>query len=166
MSKTWVASEIEKNLRDDELRADDIIVINPDPITTKDAVASIRKILYDKGIQSHVAGVDSSPDVFFDTDNESVAFTGIYRAKGNEAAMVYVINAHDCFQADDINMLNSDNAKIRNRLFTAMTRSKAWVRVVGIGSQMDDLKAEYEKVKEKSGVSMRHFFCFLVHATG
>lgn len=87
--------------------------------------------------------------MFFDTDNESVAFTGIYRAKGNEAAMVYVINAHDCFQADDINMLNSDNAKIRNRLFTAMTRSKAWVRVVGIGSQMDDLKAEYEKVKEK-----------------
>ena len=63
--------------------------------------------------------------------------------------MVYVINAHDCFQADDINMLNSDNAKIRNRLFTAMTRSKAWVRVVGIGSQMDHLKAEYEKVKEK-----------------
>lgn len=46
-------------------------------------------------------------------------------------------------------MLNSDNAKIRNRLFTAMTRSKAWVRVVGIGSQMDHLKAEYEKVKEK-----------------
>ena len=99
-------------------------------------------------------------------DKPALDITGIYRAKGNEAAMVYVINAHDCFQADDINMLNSDNAKIRNRLFTAMTRSKAWVRVVGIGSQMDDLKAEYEKVKEKSGVSMRHFFCFLVHATG
>lgn len=46
-------------------------------------------------------------------------------------------------------MLNSDNAKIRNRLFTAMTRSKAWVRVVGIGSQMESLKAEYEKVKGK-----------------
>lgn len=146
---TWVACEIEKNLHEDELRADDIIVINPDPLTTKDAVASIRKILYDKGIQSHVAGVDSSPDVFFDTDNDSVAFTGIYRAKGNEAAMVYVINAHDCFQTDNINMLNSDNAKIRNRLFTAMTRSKAWVRVVGIGTQMEDLKTEYEKVKDK-----------------
>lgn len=64
--------------------------------------------------------------------------------------MVYVINAHDCFQADDINMLNSDNAKIRNRLFTAMTRSKAWVRVVGIGSQMDDLKAEYKKLKKRA----------------
>lgn len=146
---TWVANEIIKNLFEDELRADDIIVINPDPITTKDAVAPIRKILYDRGIQSHVAGVDSSPDVFFDADNESVAFTGIYRAKGNEAAMVYVINAHDCFQTDDINMLNSDNAKIRNRLFTAMTRSKAWVRVVGVGKQMTELEKEYAKVKSK-----------------
>ncbi len=148
----WVADEITKNLREDELRADDIIVINPDPITTKDAVAPIRKILYDRGIQSHVAGVDSSPDVFFDADNESIAFTGIYRAKGNEAAMVYVINAHDCFQSDDINMLNSDNAKIRNRLFTAMTRSKAWVRVVGVGKQMVDLEKEYKNVKEKDFV--------------
>lgn len=146
---TWVANEITKNLREDELRADDIIVINPDPITTKDAVSPIRKILYDREIRSHVAGVDSSPDVFFDADNESVAFTGIYRAKGNEAAMVYVINAHDCFQTNDINMLNSDNAKIRNRLFTAMTRSKAWVRVVGTGKQMEELEKEYEKVKEK-----------------
>lgn len=146
----WVANEIIKNLRDDELRADDIIVINPDPLTTKDAVAPIRKILYDRGILSHVAGVDSSPDVFFDADNESVAFTGIYRAKGNEAAMVYVINAHNCFQTSDINLLNSDNAKIRNRLFTAMTRSKAWVRVVGVGKPMEELEKEYEKVKEKN----------------
>ena len=30
-----------------------------------------------------------------------------------------------------------------------MTRSKAWVRVVGVGEQMEALKVEYEKVKEK-----------------
>jgi len=144
----WVTEEIIKNIKDDELRADDIIVINPDPITTKEAVAPIRRALFDRGLQSHVAGVDSSPDVFFDSDRESIAFTGIYRAKGNEAAMVYVINAQDCFQADSIFALNSDNAKLRNRLFTAITRSKAWVRVVGVGSQMDDLVREYTKVKE------------------
>ncbi len=145
----WVANEIIRNIREDELRADDIIVINPDPITTKDAVSTIRKYLYDQGIQSHVAGIDTSPDVFFDSENNSVVFTGIYRAKGNEAAMVYVINAQDCFQSGDINMLNSYNAKIRNRLFTAMTRSKAWVRVVGVGQQMAELKKEYEQVKNK-----------------
>ncbi len=145
---SWVTEQIIKNLREDELRADDIIVINPDPISTKDAVAPIRKALYDRGVLSHVAGVDSSPDVFFDSENESIAFTGIYRAKGNEAAMVYVINSNDCFESNSISFLNSDNAKIRNRLFTAITRSKAWVRVVGFGKPMEELKREFERVKE------------------
>ncbi len=146
----WVANEISKNLSEDALRADDIIVINPDPITTKEAVSKIRGILYNKKIQSHVAGVDSSPDIFFDSDKDSVAFTGVYRAKGNEAAMVYVINAQDCFQKNNIMLPSSENAKIRNRLFVAITRSKAWVRVVGFGNQMKELEKEYEKVKEKN----------------
>lgn len=137
----WVAEEIKKNLQEDELRPDDIMVINPDPFTTKQQVAPIRKLLFDMEIQSHTAGVDTSPDVFFDGNNGSVAFTGIYRAKGNEAAMVYIINAQDCFD-EEYNL-----AKIRNQLFTAITRSKAWVRVLGIGKDMDKLIKEYEKVK-------------------
>lgn len=138
----WVASEIKKNLDEDELRPDDIIVINPDPITTKRIVAPIRSLLFQQGIQSHTAGVDTAPDVFFSENNDSVAFTGIYRAKGNEAAMVYIVNAQTCFDA------YFDLAKIRNQLFTAITRSKAWVRVLGVGEEMDGLISEYEKVKE------------------
>jgi superfamily I DNA and RNA helicase len=33
-------------------------------------------------------------------------------------------------------------SKRRNMLFTALTRAKAWVRVCGVGSQMDQLEAE------------------------
>lgn len=124
------------------MRPDDIIVINPNPLTTKTNVATIRSLLYQKGIQSHTAGVDTAPDIFFDEDNASVAFTGIYRAKGNEAAMVYIVNAQACFEA------LFDLAKIRNQLFTAITRSKAWVRVLGVGPQMDGLIAEYESIKK------------------
>lgn len=138
----WVANEIEKNLKTDELRPDDIIVINPNPFTTREAVAPIRALLFEKQISSHTAGIDTSPDVFFSNDN-SVAFTGIYRAKGNEAAMVYVINAQSCYNS------SVDMAKIRNQLFTAITRSKAWVRVVGVGASMKGLVSEYAKVKEK-----------------
>lgn len=138
----WVANEIQTNLTEDELRPDDIIVINPNPVTTKSNVAPIRALLYEKGIQSHTAGVDTAPDVFFDEDNASVAFTGIYRAKGNEAAMVYIVNAEACFDSF------FDLAKLRNQLFTAITRSKAWVRVLGVGSGMDGLIAEYKKVKD------------------
>lgn len=139
----WVADEIKKNLKEDELRPDDIIVINPNPYNTKAMVAPIRASLYEMNIQSHTAGIDTAPDVFF-SDDRSIAFSGIYRAKGNEAAMVYVINAQECFDAP------FDLAKIRNRLFTAITRSKAWVRVLGVGDGMKSLTREYQKVKEKN----------------
>jgi len=138
----WVAAQIKTNLSTDELRPDDIIVINPNPLTTRELVAPIRKKLYDERIVSHTAGVDTSPDVFFADNNDSVAFTGIYRAKGNEAAMVYVINAQDCFES------SFELSKVRNQLFTAITRSKAWVRVLGVGSKMQGLIAEYNQVKD------------------
>jgi superfamily I DNA and RNA helicase len=140
----WVVSTILDNISKDELRADDIIVINPDPLTTRDVVGTIREQLLKKDINSHLAGIDSSPDVFFNMDNESITFTGIYRAKGNEAGMVYIINAQDCYYSP-WNMTT-----VRNRLFTAITRSKAWVRVLGFGKGMDLLKKEFEQIREKN----------------
>ncbi|MGP1438829.1 MAG: DEAD/DEAH box helicase [Treponema sp.] len=140
----WVSEQIEINLKKDELRADDIIVINPDPITTKKNVSIIRSKLFDMGIKSHTAGVDTSPDIFFYDNYESIAFTGIYRAKGNEAAMVYVINSDLCYDSP------FELAKRRNQLFTAITRSKAWVRVLGVGEKMNKLIMEYEQLKSRN----------------
>jgi superfamily I DNA and RNA helicase len=144
----WVANSIKDNLTNDELRPDDIVVINPDPLSTRSAVGPIRKMLFERGVNSHLAGVDTSPDVFFDADNESVAFTGIYRAKGNEAGMVYIINAQDCYSSF------GSMARVRNQLFTAITRSKAWVRVLGVGDKMQSLMQEFEEVK-KNDFSLR-----------
>lgn len=138
----WVADSIIYNLREEELRPDDIVVINPDPISTREAVGPVRKILFKQGVPSHLAGVDTSPDVFFDVAGESVAFTGIFRAKGNEAGMVYIINAQDCFGPYGNMAIN------RNRLFTAITRSKAWVRVLGVGPKMTGLQEEFFKVRD------------------
>lgn len=140
----WLVSEIQRNLTDDELIPDDIVVINPDPFKTKGAVGDARRALMKIGINSNLAGVTTIADVF--TEPGTVTFTGIFRAKGNEAAMVYVINAQDCFGAS----LPSDVARVRNRLFTAITRSKAWVRVLGVGKAMSALKSEYEKAKAES----------------
>lgn len=138
----WVAEQIKQNLGEDELQNDDIMVINPNPFSTRVNVSPIRALLFQDNIQTHLAGVTTSPDVFFTQD--SVAFTGIYRAKGNEAAMVYVVNAQDCYSSVD----KSELATIRNRLFTAITRSKAWVRVLGVGAGMQALIREFEKVKQ------------------
>ena len=138
----WLIEEIKRNLEDDELRHDDIVVINPDPLTTRKKVGSIRSRLWQMKINSHIAGVDTDPDVFFQPDSASVTFTGIYRAKGNEAGMVYIINAQDC------NSATLNLASIRNRLFTAITRSKAWVRVLGVGPGMKDLMYEYDQLRQ------------------
>lgn len=137
----WLVQAILENLRNDELSPEDIVVINPDPLKTRKAVARARSLLFDNEINSSLAGVSGSPDIFF--ENDVVTFTGIFRAKGNEAAMVYVINAHDCYDAFPPVWL----ARARNRLFTAITRSKAWVRVLGVGSTMDALCDEYNRVR-------------------
>ena len=137
----WVAEAIKDDLTNGELRHDDIVVINPDPLTTRTKVGRIRKLLLDMGINSHLAGVDTDPDVFF--EEGSVTFTGIFRAKGNETGMVYVINAHDCHSAS-LNL-----ATKRNQLFTAITRSKAWVRLLGVGSDMNELSREYSQLKQQ-----------------
>ena len=140
----WIAQRIKQNLETDELRHDDIVVVNPDPLTTKSSVGPIRRRLIDFDVSSHTAGVDTDADIFFKNESESVTFTGIYRAKGNEAAMVYVINAQDC------NASTWNLATIRNRLFTAITRSKVWVRVVGVGDGMRALVSEFERIKKNN----------------
>lgn len=140
----WLIKEINNNLNADELRHDDIVVINPNPLTTRERTGKIRKALFDLGIQTHLAGVDTDADVFFKMDIPSITFTGIYRAKGNEAGMVYIINAQEC-NGDGVGL-----ATLRNRLFTAITRSKAWVRVIGYGNKMKGLVDEFNKLKNNN----------------
>ena len=139
----WLAQAIHSNLASDELRHDDIVVINPDPLTTRARVGPARRLLWEMDINSHLAGVNTDPDVFFASDSASVTFSGVFRAKGNEAGMVYIINAQDC-HSSALNL-----ARIRNQLFTAMTRSKAWIRVLGVGSGMKELEKEYRELKKR-----------------
>ncbi len=140
----YLIKAIEQNLEKDELLHSDLMVINPDPLTTRDKVGPIRARLLEMGIRCHLAGVDTGPDIFFHPHIDSVTFTGVHRAKGNEAGMVYIINAQECHSA------TWNLASIRNQLFTAITRSKAWVRVLGVGSRMKELITEYKRLEEKN----------------
>ncbi len=55
-----------------------------------------------------------------------VTFTTTYRAKGNEAYMVYVIGL-DKIAEDE------SNFALRNQLFVALSRTKGWLEICGIG---------------------------------
>ena len=139
----WLVEQIEKNLNEDELRCQDIMVIHPIPKNARNVFGKAREMLFTKNINSHLAGSTSSPDEFF--QENSIAFTQIYRAKGNEAAMVYFINAQEGFSGSP-----SEIASKRNILFTAMTRSKAWLRVIGYGANMQALETEFQEIKSRN----------------
>jgi superfamily I DNA and RNA helicase len=138
---SWVADQIAINVTDDELDPSDIVVIFANPVSVDRDSGPLRSMLRKKGIEAHVAGVTRSADEFFVPD--SVTISGIYRAKGNEAAMVYVVGGQYCF--------GSWGSLIRNRniLFTAITRSRAWVRVTGVGQEFHKLAAEMQTVLDR-----------------
>lgn len=139
----FLVESIINDIEEEELRPEDIVVINPNPLSTKREVGSARELLFTKSsINSELAGVSTSADVF--SKSGSVTFTGVFRAKGNEAGMVYIINADDSF----VGWNKSATAMERNRLFTAITRSKAWVRVLGIGQNMDGLIEEWDALRK------------------
>jgi superfamily I DNA and RNA helicase len=133
----FIAEQIEKNLTEDELDYDDILVVFCSPLTVRTDAAGLSSALRNKRIVSHIAGVTSSRDKVF--SDKSIALTGIYRAKGNEAPMVYVADAQYCASGLEL-------ARRRNILFTAMTRSRSWVRVTGYGAEMQRLKTELDQV--------------------
>jgi superfamily I DNA and RNA helicase len=136
---TWVAEQIVANLAVDELERDDILVVLPDAYTSKRRSSRFSRVLARYNIDSHLVGVSSSADQVFSQD--SVAIAHIYRAKGNEAPMVYVLDAQRA--AGVPNAVTN-----RNTLFTAITRSRAWVRICGAGESMDLITAEAQSVKD------------------
>jgi len=133
----WVAQSIHKNLTEDELEHSDILVIFPEPLTVKSEASTLKNVLKSAGISSHIAGITTSRDELF--QDNSIAITGIHRAKGNEAPMVYILNSEYALEGPEL-------IKRRNTLFTAITRSKAWVRICGVGERMERLKSEVDKV--------------------
>lgn len=133
---SWVSDEIYKNIYLDELDPDDILVIFTNSLTISEDYMIFRKFLISKGLNSILVGVDSNKDIF--RIKGSISCSNIYRAKGNEAPMVYVVNSDYCASGSEL-------IKRRNILFTAITRSRAWVNILGIGDDMDIIVDEIKK---------------------
>ncbi|MBS1815255.1 MAG: DEAD/DEAH box helicase [Acidobacteria bacterium] len=133
----WIARQIQGNLEQDELQHTDILIVIPDALSSKHVGGRIIAALDEYDISAHLAGVTSSVDRLYQPG--SVAISSIFRAKGNEAAMVYVVNSEYAVQSFQA-------SKARNVLFTAITRSRAWVRVCGCGEGMDAVVAELQQV--------------------
>jgi superfamily I DNA and RNA helicase len=141
----WIAERVGVNLKQDQLEPDDILIVLPNALTAKRQAVAFMEALGRRGIDSHLAGVTGSRDQIF--DKKSVALANIFRSKGNEAPCVYVANSQSCVAGYEL-------ITLRNTLFTAITRSRAWVTLCGVGSYMEKLSAEIDAVA-KHGFTLR-----------
>ena len=132
----YIAKEIYKNVTEDELDLDDILIILPNAYNSAKDYQALNEILSEYGLSTHLAGISTNRDVFKKTN--SITVSSIYRAKGNEAPMVYFINADYCASGHEM-------IRLRNILFTGITRSRAWVNIYGVGEKMTELQREIDK---------------------
>lgn len=135
---------LREDLFNQHLIHQDIMIIDMDKYNYVENSCELRKIQYSKFPEStniiniHSAGA-LNPEDFFRKD--SIVYSSIRRAKGNETYMVYIVNAQKC--CNSLQKISD-----RNSLFTAITRSKGWVRVLGFGDDMIKLCDEFDTVKK------------------
>lgn len=139
----WLIEDIQNNLKTQEIEEDDILIILTDPLTGKREASIIMSKFLENGINAHIVGVTNDKETVF--IEKSIAISGIHRAKGNEAPLVYIVNSQYCFEGLEL-------SRKRNILFTAITRSRAWVNILGyneINNNMEQLCNEFNKIVEK-----------------
>ncbi len=136
---SWVAKEIRRLIDEEEMEHSDILIVLPDVYTSKSEGGKVLRALLSQGVSGHIPGQTSSRDVLFKDD--SVAITHIFRAKGNEAPVVFILNADFCDRPFGIK-------KRRNILFTAITRSRAWTYICGTGDGMTQISSEIDQIRD------------------
>lgn len=141
----WIANDIERNIGEEELLPHEIAVIAFDPYSSVSDLSLLQTRLKERGIASVLPGRNTPADVFRTENN--VTLTHIYRAKGNEASVVYVYGfEHVWWAKEDYQTITR-----RNLAFTAMTRSKGWLILTGLGRSAEALFQEIGAIQEQIG---------------
>ncbi|MFB2970523.1 pentapeptide repeat-containing protein [Aerosakkonema sp. BLCC-F183] len=96
----------------------------------------VAEFLMSQGIDIFIPGTNNcnilTPYPEYSNPNKfwcegGVTVSRIHRAKGNEADMVYLVGLDNIAE-------NESNVKLRNQLFIALTRTRGWLKLSGIGN--------------------------------
>jgi superfamily I DNA and RNA helicase len=135
----WVVSEIEKFLALG-LNPEDILVISLDDRNAKAYFRAVSTALAEKEISTNNVIADPFNEPPFSIQDK-VTLSTVYRAKGNEASVVFGLG---------VEAVSPRSRGGRNKLFTAFTRTKAWLRASGIGAGATRIFDELDAALEKS----------------
>ncbi|MDR9403855.1 MAG: ATP-binding domain-containing protein, partial [Halothece sp. Uz-M2-17] len=135
---TALAEQILMNLRQEGLRPSRqiLVLVLGETFTARRLETEVARFLYQQGLDIYLP---SAPDCnIFETASAQrnpnqfwceggVTVSRIHRAKGQEADLVYIVGL-DQIAKDEGNLY------LRNQLFTAITRTRAWVTLSGVGT--------------------------------
>lgn len=136
-------NEIINDIQKENLNPDDICVISLDERFMKVYFDSIESKLNKKGVKTFNLLNVPNNNTYFSIENH-VTLSSINKAKGNEVGMVYIVGVDAAFNEN-----NKDYIVYRNKLFTAITRTKGWVRITGTGQSASFFVKEFETLREK-----------------
>lgn len=137
----WLCSDIQKTIEKENIRPDDILIISIDDKTCKSDMAIISQLLNKKNVSTFNVTSNFYTKGFI--EEGSVTLSTIHKAKGNEAAIVYVIGC-EVFDA------HKNSRSMRNKAFTAFTRAKGWLKISGVDIEQSQLVKEIQTVKENN----------------
>jgi superfamily I DNA and RNA helicase len=137
---TWIGSSIAEDVNLENVKPEHIVVISLDTRGSKRYLLQVQKILQENGVMSTIPGLVNASSEF--AEPGMVTLSTIYRAKGNEAPIVYVLGFEYLYQY-------VEELEIRNRAFTSISRSKGWLRLSGIGQKMEDAKKEIRSIMDE-----------------
>jgi superfamily I DNA and RNA helicase len=136
----FVAQQISRNINEDGVRPEQIVVISLDSPRAKQHMSALQASLWALGIASTIPGIVDGQAEF--AEPGKITLATVYRAKGNEAPIVYIISFDSLFDY-------VEEIRNRNRAFTSISRSKAWVTISGIGAQMAAAEKEISEIRKR-----------------
>lgn len=135
---TWIVEGI-REMISGGLNPEDIMIIALDDRYARNYFTQLSGALGKIGISCNNIIADPYSEPTFCLENK-VTLTTVYRAKGNEAASVFALGV------DAVPIATRSG---RNKLFTAFTRTKAWLRVSGVGEGAARIKREIDSARAK-----------------
>jgi len=133
----WIAQAIQTDISQEHVAPEQIMVICLDTPNLKFYLATLQKYLWNFGIASIIPGLNEQASAF--AEKGKVTLSSVFRAKGNEAYIVYVLSFESLY--DYVEAIEN-----RNTAFTAISRSKAWVRITGVGEKMELANQEIDRI--------------------
>jgi superfamily I DNA and RNA helicase len=130
----WVVSNIREFLGGG-LQPEDILIVALDDRYMRDYFKLLSAALSRAGVATNNIHADPYSEPPF-TIPGKVTMSTVYRAKGNEAAVVFAIGVDALFLKSRFD---------RNKLFAAFTRTKAWLRVSGYSDAARAVAAEIDE---------------------